>query len=91
MTPNQDVYLSLANVLEHVKRQRGKTVSVPVLGPSGPFGIVFDVAGVQLPTEPAFRGQVLDNGGGVVTILVDRDTMDYPPIGWRIAVSLEQM
>lgn len=31
-----------------------------------------------------FRGRVRDTGGGIVTILVDRDTEQYPNIGTRL-------
>jgi hypothetical protein len=40
-------------------------------------------------TEPpfvTFQGYVRDAGGGVVTIVVDRDTESYPPVGTEVVV-----
>jgi hypothetical protein len=35
---------------------------------------------------PSFLGTVTDSGGGVVTIVVDRDTSSYPRIGEHVRV-----
>lgn len=34
-----------------------------------------------------FRGTVRDAGGGVVEIVVDRDTVEYPKVGATVAVT----
>lgn len=38
-------------------------------------------------SEPiSFLATVVDAGGGEVRLLVDRDTMEYPPVGKRVEV-----
>jgi hypothetical protein len=34
------------------------------------------------------RGYVRDAGGGVITIVIDRDTESYPPLGARVVMSV---
>lgn len=36
------------------------------------------------------HGMVVDTGGGVFVVLVDRDTKHYPPLGARVKVKVRR-
>jgi hypothetical protein len=42
--------------------------------------------------EPPFiiiKGYIRDAGGGTVTVVIDRDTESYPPLGAEVAMIVE--
>lgn len=40
----------------------------------------------RLVSTAAIKGTVISNGGGCLSLVVDRDTDDYPPVGSQVVV-----
>jgi hypothetical protein len=78
-----EAIISLANAIDEAGALGLEDATLPVA-----HAVTLRDLAIEASRHPVFGATVLDAGGGLVQLVVDRDTTEYPSVGAAVRVTV---